>query len=61
MNRKEVFLLSVGAFLTVIAWLVADIYHASTEDKIKIKIELSQTYQYRISKGLMEQLKNKTE
>jgi len=61
MNRKEVFLISVGVFLTVIAWLIADIYHASTENKIKTKIELPQTYRYRISNELMEQLKNKTE
>jgi hypothetical protein len=61
MNRKELFLLSLGVFLTVVAWLIADIYHTSTEDKIKTKIKLPQTYQYRISKELMEQLKNKIE
>ena len=38
MNRKEVLLLSIGVFLTVVCWLIADIYHASTEDKIKTKI-----------------------
>ena len=61
MNRKEVLLLSVGVFLTVVAWLIADIYHASTEDKIKSRISLPQVYQYKISKELLETLKNKTE
>ncbi|MEK7597448.1 MAG: hypothetical protein AAB441_02270 [Patescibacteria group bacterium] len=61
MNRKEVLLLSIGVFLTVIAWLIADIYHASTEDKIKSRISLPQVYQYKISKDLLETLKNKTE
>jgi len=61
MNRKEVLLLSIGIFLTVVAWLIADIYHASTEDKIKSRMSLPQVYQYKISKDLFETLKNKTE
>lgn len=61
MNRKELLLLSIGVFLTVISWLIADIYHASTEDKIKSRISLPQTYQYKISTELLETLKNKTE
>ncbi len=61
MNKKEILLLSVGVFLTVIAWLIADIYHASTEDKIKSKISLPQVYQYKINKDILEILKNKIE
>lgn len=61
MKRKEIFLLSIGVFLTVICWLIADIYHVSTEDKIKSKITLPQVNQYKISKELLETLKNKTE
>lgn len=61
MNRKEVLLLSIGVFLTVICWLIADIYHASTEDKIKSKIVLPQVYQYKISSELLEVLNNKIE
>lgn len=61
MNKKEVLLLSIGVFLTVIAWLIADIYHASTESKIKLKVNLPQIYQYKINKDILETLKNKTE
>ncbi|MBI5123263.1 hypothetical protein HZA75_05390 [Candidatus Roizmanbacteria bacterium] len=61
MNKKEVLLLSIGVFLTVISWLIADIYHASTEDKIKSKVDLPQVYQYKINKDILEILKNKTE
>jgi len=61
MNKKEVFLLSIGVFLTVVYWLIADIYHTSTEDKIESKINMPQVYQYKISKELLETLKNKTE
>jgi hypothetical protein len=61
MNKKEVLLLSIGVFLTVIAWLIADIYHASTEDKIKSKISLPQVIQYKISTDILQTLKSKTE
>ncbi|OGU53372.1 MAG: hypothetical protein A2006_04040 [Ignavibacteria bacterium GWC2_35_8] len=61
MNRKEVLLLSIGVFLTVVCWLIADIYHASTEDKIKTKISLPQVYRYNISKELLDNLKNRAE
>lgn len=61
MNKKEVLLLSIGVFLTVICWLIADIYHASTEDRIKSKISIPQVYRLEISKKLLETLKNKTE
>lgn len=61
MNKKEILLLSIGVFLTVVAWLIADIYHASTEDKIKSKVNLPQIYQYKIDKDILEILKNKTE
>lgn len=61
MNRKEVLLLSIGVFLTVICWLIADIYHASTEDKIKSKLTIPQVNKYNISKELLNTLKSKTE
>jgi hypothetical protein len=61
MNRKEVLLLSIGVFLTVICWLIADIYHASTEDKIKSKLTIPQVNKYNISKELLDTLKSKTE
>lgn len=59
MNKKEVLFLSIGIFLTVIAWLIADIYHAATEEKIKIKVDIPILNNYKISKELLEILKNK--
>jgi len=61
MNKKELLFLSIGVFLTVIAWLVADIYHVSTEEKIKSKIEVPKLDNYKISKELLEIIKNKNE
>jgi hypothetical protein len=61
MNKKELMLLSIGIFLTVIAWLIADIIHASTEEKLKSKIELPKIIQYDISEDLLEVLEKKKE
>jgi hypothetical protein len=61
MKKKEVLLLSIGVFLTVICWLIADIYHASTEEKVKSNIIFPQVIKYKIDKNLMETLKNKIE
>lgn len=59
MNKKEIFILSVGIFLTVFAWLIADIYHAATSDKIKVKIEIPTLNKYQLKKDVFEKLKQK--
>ena len=59
MNKKEIFLLSVGIFLTVFAWLVADVYHAATFDKIKVKAEVPTLNKYQIKKEIFDKLKQK--
>ena len=59
MNKKEIFILSVGIFLTVFAWLIADIYHAATTDKIKIKAEIPTLNKYQLKKDVFEKLKQK--
>lgn len=61
MNRKEVLFLSIGIFLTVVAWVVADIYHASTEEKIKTRVDIPTLNNYKIDSNLLETLKNKQE
>lgn len=36
---KDIFILSLVTFITVVAWLVFDIYHASTVNTIKLPTE----------------------
>lgn len=36
MNKKELYILSVTIFLTIVAWIIADIYHISTTKNIQI-------------------------
>lgn len=57
MNKKEILLLSIGVFLTVVAWLIADIYHAATEEKIKQRVELPALKKYQVEEKILEDLK----
>lgn len=61
MNRKELLLLSIGVFLTVVAWLVADIIHASSQEKVKINMEIPTLKKYQINKNLLNTLKEKAD
>ena len=61
MKKKELFLLSIGIFLTVITWLIADIIHTSTEDKIKSRITIPNLKQYKIDKNIFTILEQKNQ
>ena len=60
MNKKELYILSIGVFLTILAWLVADILHAATSEKVKAKIDISAPINYQIDLKVFEKLKTKT-
>lgn len=34
MNQKELLIISITVFITIITWIVADIYHISSTQKI---------------------------
>lgn len=59
MNRKELYILSLGVFLTIIAWLVADILHTATTEKVKAKYDISKPIKYQIDVKVFEKLKTK--
>lgn len=61
MNKKEILILSICVFLTVVAWLVADLYRASKESKLQMKVDLPKIENYQIKEELLEILKNKQE
>ena len=37
MKQKEFLIISITVFLTVIAWIVADIYHITSTEKVKLR------------------------
>ncbi len=59
MNRKELLVISIAIFLTVIAWLVADIYHAATVEKVKKEVPILHVKNYDMGKSILDTLKNK--
>lgn len=59
MNKKELLLISICIFFTVIAWLIADFYHAATTEKIKAKIELPVMKTYQINSEVLKTLQEK--
>ena len=61
MKRKEILILSIGVFSTVIALLAADIYHLNIHAKIKNEVNVPQLKNYKISKELLDELEKKTQ
>jgi|YNPMSStandDraft_1061717.scaffolds.fasta_scaffold75671_1 hypothetical protein len=59
LSKKELLILSIIIFLSVIAWLIADIQHAVTESKIKIKEEPPAFTQFKINNDILMILKEK--
>ena len=59
MSRKEFFLISIGIFLTVVAWLLADIYHASAQEYTKDSVTIPVVSQTAISHGIINTLKKR--
>ncbi len=37
MKQKEFLIISITVFLTVVAWIVADVYHISSTEKVKLQ------------------------
>jgi hypothetical protein len=58
MNKKEFFLISLTVFLIVLAWLVADIYHVSQQEKIQTP-QLPIIKNYNLDNGILDQLSKK--
>lgn len=59
MNRKEVFLLSIGIFLTAFVWLLADLFHANTREKTKINTTIPVIKTYKINAELLKVLEKR--
>lgn len=61
MKGKELLILSLGVFLTIIAWMILDIYHIQIKITEQIKIKPAQVPNYVMDKTIIEVLKQKQE
>lgn len=59
MNRREIFLLSIGIFLTAFAWLLSDLFHANTKEKTKIDTAIPIIKTYTINPELLKILEER--
>jgi hypothetical protein len=61
MKGKELLILSLGVFLTIIAWMILDIYHIQTKITEQISIKPAQVPNYVMDKTIIDVLKQKQE
>jgi hypothetical protein len=61
MKGREIFILSLGVFLTIVAWMMLDIYHIQTKINEQINIKPAQVPDYQMDKTIIDVLREKTE
>lgn len=60
MKQKEFLIISITVFLTVVAWIVADIYHISSTEKVKLRdTAITQPIQISIDSSVFDVLMQK--
>lgn len=60
MNQKEILVLAVGIFLTIVAWMIIDIYHIQTQEVVDTEIKPVTIPQYKIDTHVFDDLLKKT-
>lgn len=60
MNKRELLVLAVGVFLTVIAWMTIDLYHVQNEHKLDRQIKAARIPKYNIDANVFDKLDAKT-
>lgn len=60
MNQKELFWISVTIFLTMIAWMILDIYQVKTKTTVESGLKSVQTVDFTIKTDILNILKEKT-
>ncbi len=52
MNRRELFILSITIFLTVAAWVTADILHSKAQEHLKNTVQLPSAKKYDLDENV---------
>ncbi len=60
MNTKELLAISIGIFLTIVAWMVADLYHAKQSTVVDGVVNQAEVPSYKINPTVFTILKEKT-
>lgn len=59
MNQKELFILSLTIFFTIVAWLLLDIYKVTFNSSIQQKIQKIPSINFKIDAEVLRSLKLK--
>jgi len=60
MRQKELFIISITVFLTILAWILVDIYKSKSETTVSQQFSIGKTVQYKMDPAVLQKLKNKT-
>lgn len=61
MKKMEIFVFSVAIFMTIVAWVVMDIYHIQQKINEQIGIKPATVPNYQMDQKVIEVLKQKVE
>jgi hypothetical protein len=61
MKNRELFILSIVVFFTIIAWMMIDIYHIQEKINEQIDIKPASIPNYQMDKKIIDMLKEKKE
>jgi hypothetical protein len=61
MKGRELLIISIGIFLTIIAWMTIDIYHINIKINEQINIKPARVPNYVMDKTVIDVLKQKKE
>ena len=59
MNKKELLAISIGVFLTILVWMVADLYHAKQTTVVEDVVNQAEVPDYKINPTIFSILKEK--
>lgn len=59
MNRKEFLIISIVVFLSVVAWMIIDIYHVKNQPEIEREIKPVQNSNFKIDSDVLNILEQK--
>lgn len=57
MNKREFLIISVCIFMTILAWVVADVYHAQSSETTDTSVTLPPIKSISVNKELLESIR----
>ncbi|OGK25454.1 hypothetical protein A2954_07675 [Candidatus Roizmanbacteria bacterium RIFCSPLOWO2_01_FULL_37_12] len=60
MNQKELFWISVTIFLTIVAWMIVDIFKVKTTITVQSELKSVETVDFTIKPDILEILKERS-